>query len=51
MDTFHPFWTLFQKHSLQTLCALNQISRTESYSQLGLLIAIGQDVGQTLHGI
>ena len=23
MDTFHPFWTLFQKHSLQTLCALN----------------------------
>ena len=28
MDTFHPFWTLFQKHSFQTLCALNATCAT-----------------------
>ena len=25
MDTFHPFWTLFHKHSFQPFCALNQL--------------------------
>ena len=25
MDTFHPFWTLFQKHSFQPFCALKYI--------------------------
>ena len=23
MDTFHPFWTLFQKHSFQPFSTLN----------------------------
>ena len=37
MDTFHPFKTLFQKHSFQTLCVLNQNSsfsknRSSSYT-------------------
>ena len=30
MDTFHPFWTLFQKHLFQTLCALKLIFTTNS---------------------
>ena len=27
MDTFHPFWTLFPKHSFQTFSTLNKLSK------------------------
>ena len=30
MDTFHPFWTLFPKHSFQTFSTLNLTAKTKT---------------------
>ena len=37
MDTFHPFWTLFHKHSFQPFCALKYPSDDEPYMFIYLL--------------
>ena len=47
MDTFHPFWTLFHKHSFQPFCALKTRCKTVAKNSQTNLRKVFDDVTRT----